>query len=130
VYKSQCSCGLASGGKRSTAVSRLKPAVLRPLALRDQQGQVRHDRKEGGTRVAVTLATTSNAALDQIEIDPGIGSPMLGTLPGIAGLRTWRVTKFPLLWCHFERGDHLDVIRLPGERQEIAAILGDEFASD
>jgi toxin ParE1/3/4 len=108
----------------------LKPAVLRPQALRDQRGQVRHYRKEGGTRVAVKPATASNAALDQIEIDPGIGSPTLGTLLGIAGLQTWRVTKFPLLWCHFERGDHLDVIRLPGERQEIAAILGDEFASD
>ncbi len=47
----------------------------------------------------------------------------------IPGLRTWRVAGFPLLWCCFERADHLDVVRLPGERQDIAAILGDEFAS-
>jgi toxin ParE1/3/4 len=38
------------------------------------------------------------------------------------------VAKFPLLWCYFERRDHLDVARLLGERQDIAAILGDEFA--
>jgi toxin ParE1/3/4 len=43
---------------------------------------------------------------------------------------TWRVAKFPLLWCYFERGDHLDVVRLLGERQDLAAILGDEFASN
>jgi toxin ParE1/3/4 len=107
----------------------LKPAVLRPQALRDQQGEVRYYRKEGGTRVAVKLANATNAALDQIELDPGIGSPTLGKLLGIPGLRTWRVGKFPLLWCYFERGDHLDVVRLLGERQDIAAILGDEFAS-
>jgi toxin ParE1/3/4 len=108
----------------------LKPAVLRPQALRDQQGEVRYYRKEGGTRVAVKLAKATNAALDQIELDPGIGSPTLGKLLGIPGLRTWRVAKFPLLWCYFERGDHLDVVRLLGERQDIAAILGDEFASN
>jgi len=63
----------------------LKPAVLRPQALRDQQGEVRYYRKEGGTRVAVKLANATNAALDQIELDPGIGSPTLGKLLGIRG---------------------------------------------
>ncbi|MCZ7562315.1 MAG: hypothetical protein M5U30_21710 [Burkholderiaceae bacterium] len=37
--------------------------------------------------------------------------------------------KFPLSWCYFERGDHLDVVRLLGERQDIIAILGDEVGS-
>lgn len=108
----------------------MKPAVLRPQALRDQQGEVRYYRKEGGTRVAVKLAKVTNAALDQIELDPGIGSPTLGKLLGIPGLRAWRVAKFPLLWCYFDRGDQLDVVRLLGERQNIAAILDDEFASN
>jgi len=108
----------------------LKPAVLRPQALRDQQGEVRYYRKEGGTRVAVELANATNAALDQIELDPGIGSPTLGKLLGIPGLRTWRVSKFPLLWCYFELGEYLDVVRLLGERRDLAAILGDEFASN
>jgi toxin ParE1/3/4 len=40
------------------------------------------------------------------------------------------VAKFPLLWCCLDRGDHLDVIRLLGERQDLAEILGDEFASN
>ena len=108
----------------------MKAAVLRPQALRDQQGDVRYYRKEGGTRVAVKLANATNAALDQIELDPGTGSPTLGKLLGIPGLRIWRVARFPLLWCYFESGDHLDVVRLLGERQDSAAILGDEFASN
>jgi len=108
----------------------LKPAVLRPQALRDQQGEVRYYRKEGGNRVAVRVVKATNAALDQIELDPGIGSPTLANRLAIPGLRTWRATKFPLLWCYFERGDHLDVVRLLGERQDIAAVLGDGFAAN
>jgi toxin ParE1/3/4 len=108
----------------------LKPAVLRPQALRDQQGEVRYYRKEGGSRLAVRLAKATNAALDQIELDPGIGSPALGKLVGIPGLRTWRVARFPLLWCYFDRADHIDVIRLLGERQDLASILGHETASN
>ena len=108
----------------------MKPALLRPQALRDQQGEVRYYRKEGGTRLAVRVAMATNEALDQIELEPGMGSPTLGKLLGIPGLRTWRVGKFPLLWCYFERADHLDVVRLLGERQDIASILSDEFASN
>jgi toxin ParE1/3/4 len=108
----------------------LKPAVLRPHALRDQQGEVRYYRKAGGTRLAVMVAKATNEALDQVELEPGMGSPRLGQLLGIQGLRTWRVGRFPLLWCYFERADHLDVVRLLGERQDIVSILGDELAAD
>ena len=80
--------------------------------------------------LAVRVANATNAALDQVELDPGIGSPTLGKLLGMPELRTWPVAKFPLLWCYFERGDQLDVVRLLGERQDLAAILGDESASN
>ena len=102
----------------------MKPTVLRPQALRDQQSEARYYRKEAGAKVAVKLVKATNLALDQIELDPGIGSPVLGKVLGIPSLRTWQVTKFPLLWFYFERGDHLDVVRLLGERQDITAILG------
>ena len=107
----------------------MKPAVLRPQALRDLQGEVRYYRKEGGARVAVRVVKATNAALDQIELDPGMGSPVLGKRLGISRLRTWQVAKFPLLWCYFERGDHLDVARLLGERQDMATILGAKFTA-
>jgi toxin ParE1/3/4 len=101
----------------------LKPAILRPQALRDRQAEVRHYRREAGSRVAVRPVNAASAALDQIELEPGIGSPVLGSILGIPDLRTWQVKKFPLLWFYFERDDHLDVVRLLGERQDIAAIL-------
>ena len=46
----------------------MKEAVLRPQALRDQQGEVRYYRQEGGTRSAVKWVYATNAALDQIVI--------------------------------------------------------------
>ena len=105
----------------------MKPAILRPQARRDREAEVRYYRAQAGSKVAVRLVAASNAALDQIELEPGIGSPVLGKILDIPGLRTWRVKKFPLLWCYFERDDHLDVVRLLGERQDIAAILGDDI---
>jgi toxin ParE1/3/4 len=107
----------------------VKRAVLRPQANRDQRVEVRSYRQEAGAKVAVSLVTAANAALDQIELDPGMGSPVLGTTLAIQGLRTWRVSKFPLVWVYFERHDHLDVVRLLGERQDVAALLGGEFSS-
>ena len=103
----------------------MKPAILRPRAQRDRHSEVRYYRKEAGSKVAVKLVNATNAALDQIEVEAGIGSPVLGKILDIPGLRIWRVTKFPLLWFYFERDDHLDVVRLLGERQDIAAILAE-----
>jgi toxin ParE1/3/4 len=100
---------------------------LRPQARRDQQQEVRYYREEAGTAVAVKLVRALNTALDQIETEPGIGSPVLGKTLGITDLRTWRVAKFPLLWFYFERPDHLDVVRLLGQRQDVAAILAEQL---
>ncbi|MGM9489633.1 type II toxin-antitoxin system RelE/ParE family toxin [Ideonella sp. YS5] len=113
----------------------MKPAVLRPWALRDQQGEVRYYRKECDARVAVKVAKATNETLDQIELEPGMGSPTLGQLLafrgfGPGGRQSFRRCGATSLLRTFERRDHLDVVRLLGERQDIAAILGDEFASD
>ena len=85
----------------------MKSALLRPQASLDQQGESSDYRNEAGTRVAVGLVNATNAVLDDIELDPGPGSPVFGKRLGIPGIRTGHVAKFPLLWCYFERNDHL-----------------------
>ena len=105
----------------------MKPAILRPQARRDRQVEVRYPRKEAGSKVALRVIAATNSALDQIELEPGIGSPVLGKILEIPDLRTWRVDKFPLLWFYIERNDYLDVVRLLGERQDIAAILAGDL---
>lgn len=101
----------------------MKPARLRPRARKDLQGEVRYFRKQAVSKVAEQVVVASNAALDQLELNPGIGSPVLGKTLEIMDLRTWRVRGFSLMWLYFERADHLDVVRLLGERQDIATIM-------
>lgn len=62
------------------------------------------------------MVKATNAALDPIELDPGIDLPELRKRLGISGLRTGQVTTFALLWLVFERSDDLDPVRFLGER--------------
>ena len=105
----------------------MKPARLRPQAKLDRLSEVRYYRREAGIPVAERLVDATGRALDQIEQQPGMGSPVLGKTLDIPDLRTWRVSGFPLLWLYFERADHLDVVRLLGERQDVEAILAREI---
>ena len=75
---------------------------------------------------AQQLVIMAGLAPKQIEQDPGIGCPRLELLAEIQCLRSWRVKGFPLVWFNLEREDHLDLIRLLGERQDILSIQGDE----
>ena len=103
----------------------MKPAFLRPQAKLDRKDEVRYYRTHAGNTVASNLVAASRKALDQLEHDPAIGSPRMGQLLDIPGLRSWRISGFPLVWFYFERADCLDVVRLLGQRQDMVAILGD-----
>jgi toxin ParE1/3/4 len=101
----------------------LKPAHLRPQAEADLLEATRHCATEGSPALAERMFDAAIAALEPIERMPGMGSPRLGQLCDIPGLRSWRVTDFPMQWLCFEAEDHLDVVRLLGDRQDILAIL-------
>ena len=101
----------------------MKEARLRPLAEADLMGVVLHYASEAGLLLAERVFEAAMASLKPIERMPAIGSPRLGQLCDIPGLRAWRVEGFPMQWLYFERDDHLDVVRLLGDRQDIVAIL-------
>ena len=102
----------------------MKLARLRPLAEQDLVDAVRHCAQAGGVKLAERLFDAAVLALEPIQNMPAIGSPRLGLLCEIPGLRAWRVTDFPMQWLYFEADDHLDVVRLLADRQDIVAILG------
>ena len=102
----------------------MKPAKLRPLAEDDLVDAARYYAQEGGLALGGRMFDAALAALKPIQRQPSMGSPRRGQLCEIPGLRAWRVTGFPLQWFYFETDDHLDVVRLLGDRQDIAAILG------
>jgi toxin ParE1/3/4 len=101
----------------------LKPARLRPQAEQDLVEAARYYAKEGGAALGEKVFDATLAALKPIQRMPGMGSLRLGELCEIPDLRSWGVAGFPLRWFYFEREDHLDIVRLLGERKDIIAIL-------
>ena len=101
----------------------MKPAKLRPLAEEDLVDAVAYYVKKGGRAVGERMFDAALAALKPIQRMPAMGSPRLGQLCEIPGLRSWRVEGFPMQWLYFETENYLDVIRLLGDRQDVAAIL-------
>lgn len=101
----------------------MKQARLRPLAEADLVAAAQYYAEEGGADLAERMFDAALRALGPVERMPAMGAPRLGQLCDIPGLRSWGVDSFPLQWLYFEAADHLDVIRLVGEREDIAAIL-------
>ncbi len=104
----------------------MKPTHLLPQALSDRKEAARFYREKAGQAVAERMVAATKEALRQIERQPGIGSPRIGGILEIPGLRSWGVGGFPLVWFYFERDDCLLVVRLLGERQDILNILGED----
>ena len=75
--------------------------------------------------MALKLRTAAESSLRFLEHHPGVGSPILGKELDIDSLRTWTITGFPLVWLYLEHPAHLDVVRLLGQQQDLAALLED-----
>lgn len=103
----------------------MKPARLRPAAENDLVDAARHYAQVGGRALGKRMFDAALLALEPVRRNPSMGSPRLGRMCEIPGLRSWRVDGFPLTWLYFEAKVHLDVVRLLGERQDIVAILKD-----
>lgn len=101
----------------------MKPAALRPLAESDLIERSRYYGEAGGSQVAERFFDAAIAALRAIETSPGIGSPRVGELVGLDGLRRIGIAGFPCGWLYLERAELIDVIRLATDRQDLAAAL-------
>ena len=106
----------------------MKPARLRPRAKDDLSDQAWFYAQKAGIAVADNFVDQALAALTTVELQPGLGSPHWSEEAAHPALRAWRVSRFPMVWFYFERTDHLDVVRLLGERQDIATILRVDLA--
>lgn len=100
-------------------------ARLRPLAEADLVERTRYYRREGGDQLGERFFGAAIAAIDAIGRMPGAGSPRMGELCGVPGLRFRSVADFPCGWFYFVADDHVDVVRLLAEAQNLPALLGD-----
>jgi toxin ParE1/3/4 len=108
----------------------VKPAALRPLAEDDLVERTRYYRRAGGSELAERFFDAAIAALRLVEESPGVGSPRVGELIGLPGLRRIGVEGFPFGWLYLERPELLDVLRLVADRQDLAAALGEPEPTD
>ncbi|WP_395156857.1 type II toxin-antitoxin system RelE/ParE family toxin [Ilumatobacter sp.] len=99
--------------------------ILRPQAEVDLVERTQYYRDEGGAAVAERFFDTAIRALDAIGRMPGAGSPRVGELCGIDGLRVRGVPNFPCGWFYFAGGERVDVVRLLADAQDIADALAD-----
>ena len=65
------------------------------------------------------------ATLPTIERMPRAGSPRIGELGEIPGLRMRRIVRFPCGWFSFVGTEHVDVVRLLADAQGLPVILTD-----
>jgi toxin ParE1/3/4 len=105
-------------------------AWLRERAEADLVENTRYYRLAGGDRLGERFFDAAIAALRAAERLPNAGSPRLGDLCEMPGLRSWRVKGFPLRWYYYvvdERlDDRLDVVRLLADAQDLTDQLGDD----
>ena len=104
-------------------------ALLRPLAEADLVARTRYYRTEGGGGLAERFFDAAIEALDSMTRMPRAGSPRVGEMYDIPGLRVRRMVGFPCGWFYFIARDHVDVVRLLAEAQDLPAILA-EHAHD
>lgn len=101
----------------------MRPARLRPLAEADLVDRTTYYRKTAGDDVAERFFDAAVDALGAIERMPGTGSPRVGELCDIPGLRVRRIAPFPCGWFDFIHVDHIDVVRLLADAQDLTAVL-------
>lgn len=80
--------------------------------------EVAYYRREAGGAIAKKLVDSLRQAQERISLEPGLGSPRIGQVLGVEGLRAWLLDGFPMSLWYFERADHVDVVRLDSHRQD------------
>lgn len=95
------------------------------MAEADLVDRTRYYRREGGDVLGERFFDAAVATLDSIRRMPGAGSPGLGERCGVPGLRFRRVAGFPCGWFYFVATDHIDIVRLLAEAQDLPAILAE-----
>ena len=98
-------------------------AQLRPLAEADLIDKTVHYLSVAGDELATRFFDSALASLRSIERMPGIGSPLVGEMCDIPGLRSCSVKGFPIHWYYFIAEDHLDVVRLLADARDLPTIL-------
>ncbi len=98
---------------------------LRPLAQADLVERTRYYRHEAGEEVGARFFEAAIAALRALGRMPNAGTTFPASVSGIEGLRARRVIGFPCAWFYFVTKQHVDVVRLLHDAQDLPVLLAD-----
>lgn len=101
----------------------MKRAIQRALAQQDIITAFEHYLTVAGPAIATGFVGELDATLQHIERFPSSGSLRYAELLDVEGLRFVVINRFPYLLFYFERDDHLDVVRVLHQHQDIPEIL-------
>ena len=101
----------------------MKRAVQRALAQQDIGDAFDHYLSVASAVIATDFVLEFDACMQHIERFPGSGSLRYAELLDVDGLRFVIVNRYPYLVFYFERPDHLDVVRVLHQLQDIPAAL-------
>lgn len=101
----------------------MKRAIQRALAQQDITTAFDHYLSVASPAIATGFVGELDAPLQHIERLPSSGSLRYAESLDVEGLRFIVVNRFPYLVFYFERDDHLDVVRVLHQHQDIPEIL-------
>ena len=107
----------------------MKPAIQRALAQQDIERAFEHYLAVASAAIATRFVLEIDACMQRIERFSGAGSPRYAELLDIEGLRFAVVEQFPYLLFYFEQQDHVDVVRVLHQRQDVPATFAEDEAS-
>ena len=100
-----------------------QPLLLRPLAEADLVERTRSYRRNASDAIGGRFFEAALSALELIGQMPHAGSPRAGELCDVPGLRAQRVSRFPCSWYYLVTTEHIDVIRLLADTQDLPVIF-------
>lgn len=101
----------------------MTPVHLRPLAEDDLAARTRYYREEGGDQLGSRFFDAAVTTLRSIEQMPGVGTPEIGERCKVPGLRVRRIVGFSCGWFYFVAEQHVDVVRLLADAQDLSSLL-------
>jgi toxin ParE1/3/4 len=104
-----------------------KPVLPRAIAQQDVTDAVDYYADEAGADVALAFIDALESAYQHIARAPATGSPRFAHELGLAGMRSWSLTRFPYLVFYFEHDDRIEVWRVLHTARDVPAWMhGDD----
>ena len=104
----------------------VKRVIPRERAIRDVEEAVDHYSDKAGETVAFGFVGALEDVYRHIARNPAAGSPRHAHELNLAGLRCWRLKRYPYIVFYMDTEDHVDVWRVLHAKRDIPTWMGQD----